>query len=1129
MGALETATVLVSLTGTLLATVTLVRSKSAEQRDLWLLIGLVLPPILLLVPFAASADHGSFGLNRSANYACYLIILAVIAAFAALCWRLHRVAAVAGNAVPGALGGAVVSLSSLHALGRFLQGRLVVVKDPNDGFGPIFERLWEQKIQMGIPLGALAAVVIVVDRRAQLAALLRKLLAWPVAARKIRWASQRSGWVLAGCSLVAVAAAYGLPLAGPSASGAHLTFLGARTPEFGVYALFAALGVLMARQRRSPSRFGWWKPRPLLRDGYAIAALVVVGAAAVLSAARNDLGSLVAIVAGFTAARVTLYANIDADALDAAGVRRTGRSHPAVRYSRQWMTALLVTFALVMGLSVAFDKLGRFEAWADPWQFPFTADSTCHTAVELGLTDADLRPAVPVPDGVEACIIDGSRDLSRRSQVARGLLSVESGGLWGRGLGDTYTGRIQLPLFENDFVVATIWSKMGGAAVLLVALQLIALGACVLRTSRRRAVRWSELTSVERTAALYAAAMAAAVTWSGVFVLATNLGVLPHSGVAFPLVAEGSQSAAALVLGIGLLVLMASASAPAGPAGPAGLAGGRSTTSCGKVRGATQATRNAVIWARTLMTTSAGTVAAAGAVLALLLWGLAYPMNAWWPYGVHHPVLNHGWDDPDARARAAGVRPDVLQVPGWSDFEWIGGRWQPRGDDKTSLDQMWAFGTTYANGDGLTDGLLKRGRNEARRSFLDRLRPPGTEQARKLTLSVDVPLQEQMDAAIRLPDDGGGRVATGVSVIDAASGRVRVLGSAPSRSDLSLPMRLDDALDRLNAVERERSNSNGFRSRTTGGKNCAGPDCIAVTWRQRNEGEGWLSEDPVPSTYQGLVNSTGSLGNRAAQRAFGPGSVFKVVVAAAYLEQGGSIEDHVDSPPYLSVGDRDLENVYGGSCPGTIDGHLTLAQALAVSCNTTFVLLARDLGWSRIADTAQRLGLPVVGREVPPCTTAGGSSVPEEDASGIENLALGGGDIRLTPLAVATLMATVANHGERVAPRPVTGPGMPDECRVRALSPEIADALRSALTLTVTNGTLQGIADNRRWAGKSGTQVLNSPAGRVDRNLWVAGFVDTDRGPVAFAIVGESVGTESGRNHVRHVAAALVEEVGRGE
>jgi penicillin-binding protein 2 len=145
-------------------------------------------------------------------------------------------------------------------------------------------------------------------------------------------------------------------------------------------------------------------------------------------------------------------------------------------------------------------------------------------------------------------------------------------------------------------------------------------------------------------------------------------------------------------------------------------------------------------------------------------------------------------------------------------------------------------------------------------------------------------------------------------------------------------------------------------------------------------------------------------------KAFPPGSIFKIVVAAAALESGL----YSETSPFFCPGGIDI---YGGhySChPSTGGlGELTLREAFAHSCNDTFIKIAANLGGKTVIDMARKMGLeqPVeIGLDNDP------GSLPEKNdylGPGIGNLAIGQGKVMVTPLQVADILTTIANEGCR--------------------------------------------------------------------------------------------------------------------
>ena len=93
--------------------------------------------------------------------------------------------------------------------------------------------------------------------------------------------------------------------------------------------------------------------------------------------------------------------------------------------------------------------------------------------------------------------------------------------------------------------------------------------------------------------------------------------------------------------------------------------------------------------------------------------------------------------------------------------------------------------------------------------------------------------------------------------------------------------------------------------------------------------------------------------NKATQGEYAPGSVFKIAVAAAALENGVDIDCSYDCTGSVSVGDLQVKCETGGD-----DGHGSIGfeDAFAQSCNSFFIQLGQEIGADDIIETAQKLG-----------------------------------------------------------------------------------------------------------------------------------------------------------------------------
>ena len=113
-----------------------------------------------------------------------------------------------------------------------------------------------------------------------------------------------------------------------------------------------------------------------------------------------------------------------------------------------------------------------------------------------------------------------------------------------------------------------------------------------------------------------------------------------------------------------------------------------------------------------------------------------------------------------------------------------------------------------------------------------------------------------------------------------------------------------------------------------------------------------------PSTGELLVaaNGPGNDGlNAATFGQYAPGSTFKVVTSLALLRDGLTPGSGVDCPASTVVDGKRFENY--DDYPADRLGRITLADAVAYSCNTAFVGQAERLGRDDLAAAAESLGV----------------------------------------------------------------------------------------------------------------------------------------------------------------------------
>jgi cell division protein FtsI (penicillin-binding protein 3) len=213
--------------------------------------------------------------------------------------------------------------------------------------------------------------------------------------------------------------------------------------------------------------------------------------------------------------------------------------------------------------------------------------------------------------------------------------------------------------------------------------------------------------------------------------------------------------------------------------------------------------------------------------------------------------------------------------------------------------------------------------------------------------------------------------------------------------------------------------------------------------------------------------------NRPVTDVFEPGSVNKVITAAAALEDAIVRPGEVLwVPDRYQVGNR----MFGDDeAHGTIP--MTIGDIIGHSSNVGTILLAERLGADRLAAYLDRFGL---GRET-------GIRFPGEEEgivhphdqwwqSSMGTIPIGQG-IAVTLLQMASVYATVANGGVAVQPRFVLATGDDPSPRAtipvvqqRVVSSRTARLLRSILAYAVSDGTGKQAQIPGYWvAGKTGT------------------------------------------------------------
>ncbi|MFF9276485.1 peptidoglycan D,D-transpeptidase FtsI family protein [Streptomyces griseosporeus] len=254
------------------------------------------------------------------------------------------------------------------------------------------------------------------------------------------------------------------------------------------------------------------------------------------------------------------------------------------------------------------------------------------------------------------------------------------------------------------------------------------------------------------------------------------------------------------------------------------------------------------------------------------------------------------------------------------------------------------------------------------------------------------------------------------------------------------------------------------------------------------------------------------LTNRALRQPLPPGSTFKLVVAAAALEDGlvSSVDARTGSPnPYTAPGTTVPLTNENPSAPCE---NASIRVALQYSCNNVFGKLAVDLGQDKVRAMAEKFGFNDDEQDVP--VRAYTSVYPKDmDKPQTALSGIGQFDVTATPLQMAMVSAAIANGGTLVSPHMVSqvtdgGGDVLQNYDDNAGSEEIissstAEQLQSAMRTVVEDGTgTNARIDGATVGGKTGTAQHGENNSKTPY-AWFTSYAKADGKEVAVAVMVE--------------------------
>ncbi|MDR1531225.1 MAG: penicillin-binding protein 2 [Clostridiales bacterium] len=277
--------------------------------------------------------------------------------------------------------------------------------------------------------------------------------------------------------------------------------------------------------------------------------------------------------------------------------------------------------------------------------------------------------------------------------------------------------------------------------------------------------------------------------------------------------------------------------------------------------------------------------------------------------------------------------------------------------------------------------------------------------------------------------------------------------------------------------------------------------------------------------------------NRASQGLYPPGSIFKILTAAAAYEfLPNYAEFEYECTGLAQFGPNAIHCVNG-----TAHGRVDIRKAFAVSCNSFFATVGFKIGAENLRAVAERAlfntAYPYLpGLELPVEYTRssfalGVSNASDENSvpnSELIETAIGQGRTLATPLHMAMLTAAAANGGIMMRPYMVdheltdTGGIVNKSLPAKLCAPftfEESEWLKSLMVAAVTEGTASGVSiPGVAVAAKTGT----AQNGSGEDHGWFVAFAPADKPQAAVCVLLENSG---GARYAQPIARQAIEYV----
>lgn len=246
----------------------------------------------------------------------------------------------------------------------------------------------------------------------------------------------------------------------------------------------------------------------------------------------------------------------------------------------------------------------------------------------------------------------------------------------------------------------------------------------------------------------------------------------------------------------------------------------------------------------------------------------------------------------------------------------------------------------------------------------------------------------------------------------------------------------------------------------------------------------------IPETLE-----DGSYLNNCISSTYTPGSIFKIVTAAAGFEHVKGYQDLT----FTCESVKEIGN-YEVTCLEK-HGTLSLHNAFAYSCNIAFGDSALLIGRENLQKTAEAMGINKSFRIGEVTTATGHFDIKNADDISLAWSGIGQYTDTVNPAQMAIMCGAIAQGGETRLPHYVKGENSGKSGRL--MSEEVAENLHSLMRYTISDYYGDSMFEGLTVCAKTGTAEVGEG---IEPNAWMIGYSTDEDCPLAFAVVVEEGG-----------------------